>query len=177
MKILVAYASRKGSTQEVASTIGEILETQGHQVSVQDCDEVLSVESYDAFVLGTGIYAGRWLPAAETFLRKFGRAIAKRPLAVFILCVRILEPNGHDHVLEHYLPKYLLIKQEVISIEAFAGRLNTSEVDWQERWTLTMHYDGSIDHTQNMDCDYRDWSAISAWAESLANLFNKKDGS
>ena len=168
MKVLLAYATRKGSTQETSQFIGERMRTHGLDVTVADCDDMLSVQEYDAVIIGTGIYRGMWLPAAETFLRKFGTTLATKPLYVFVQCIRALEEDGRDHALSQYMPKHLLVHQKLVDVGVFAGRLNTSDIDWHERWTLSVRYDGSIDHSQAIDKDYRDWDSIGAWADKVA---------
>lgn len=57
-KILVAYASRAGSTSEVAEVIGQELCSAGAQVDIRPINEVKNIESYQAVVVGSAIHAG-----------------------------------------------------------------------------------------------------------------------
>ena len=71
MKVLVGYATVHGSTVEVAQRIGDVLTQQGLDVTVADVKTLTHVDGYDAFVLGTAIHAGTWLPELKGFFRAF----------------------------------------------------------------------------------------------------------
>lgn len=66
-RMLVAYATWKGSTKEVAEKIGETLQDESMQVEICSAREVKSVDSYHAVILGTGIHGGRCHPDAFRF--------------------------------------------------------------------------------------------------------------
>ena len=65
-RILLACASRHGATAEIAEEIGDVLrrEVPGAVVEVRDAAEPGDVDGFDAVVLGSAVYMGRWLPAA-----------------------------------------------------------------------------------------------------------------
>jgi menaquinone-dependent protoporphyrinogen oxidase len=68
VRILVSAASRHGSTAQIATRIGEALRTglpDGAVVDVRDAAQVDDVTPYDAVVLGSAVYMGRWLPDAR----------------------------------------------------------------------------------------------------------------
>lgn len=58
--VLVAYATKSGSTARIAEIIAEALREQGLQAEVRPAREVLKPAGYDAVVLGGALYAGRW---------------------------------------------------------------------------------------------------------------------
>jgi len=74
--VLVAYATRYGSTQEVAEAIGETLREQGLGVEVRPAREVRTLEGYDAVVLGAALYMYRWHKDARRFLSRQRKALA-----------------------------------------------------------------------------------------------------
>jgi menaquinone-dependent protoporphyrinogen oxidase len=81
--VLVAYASRRGSTAEIAEAIAEILRQSGLSVDCIDAGKVGGVESYDAVVLGSAVYLKRWRGDAKRFLRKHDKELCRRALWVF----------------------------------------------------------------------------------------------
>ena len=81
--ILVAHASKKGSTEEVATFVGKRLRERGLVVDVRRAAEVEDLAFYDGVVLGGSLYFGRWHDDAASFLKRFRDALAERPLAVF----------------------------------------------------------------------------------------------
>ena len=58
-RILVAYASKKGSTAEIAQAIGKEIRAAGHLVDVTEMKSVSSLESYNAVVIGAPFYMGK----------------------------------------------------------------------------------------------------------------------
>src|SRR5512141_346857 len=66
--ILLAYASRFGSTQEVAESIAAALREGGLAVDLQPMQEVKALDRYDAVVLGAAIYNAKWHAEAHRFV-------------------------------------------------------------------------------------------------------------
>src|SRR5512141_1305705 len=83
--ILLAYATRYGSTQEVAETIAALLREQGLEVDFQHMQDVKELDNCDAVVLGAAIYNARWHPDAHQFLSQHHKALGQRPVAIFAL--------------------------------------------------------------------------------------------
>jgi len=61
MTVLVAYASKHGSTQGIAERIAEKLRQLGIQAEARPLDEVSDPGNYEAFVIGSAIYYGSWM--------------------------------------------------------------------------------------------------------------------
>ena len=83
MTVLVAYASKRGSTAEIAETIAATLRRSGLVVGLEPAEEVDSLEPYDAVVLGSAVYMKRWRGDARHFLRKHRKALRQLPFWVF----------------------------------------------------------------------------------------------
>lgn len=61
MRILVAYASKRGSTAEIAEAVAKTLrEADDLEVDCLESGEVADVSPYDAIVLGSAVYMKRW---------------------------------------------------------------------------------------------------------------------
>ena len=61
MKMLIAVSSKHGSTREIAESIAETIRESGIEVEVADAQDVESVAPYDAVVVGSAIFMGRWM--------------------------------------------------------------------------------------------------------------------
>ncbi len=83
MNVLIAYATKNGSTREVAEFIAAVLRDGGEQVALDQARSVRSIAGYDLIVLGAPLYSGRWHADARRFLRRYRRDLAGVPVAVF----------------------------------------------------------------------------------------------
>ena len=81
--VLVAYASRMGSTQEIATAIGDQLTGRGFNVHVVAAAAAPNARTFDAVVLGSALYTGRWDRDALGYLRRNGPDLADRPTWLF----------------------------------------------------------------------------------------------
>ncbi len=171
MKVLIAYATAHGSTAEVAERMGEIFEKNDITVDVKNVENIQSIEGYDAYVIGTAVHAGTWLPQAHKFMEDFEEDLAKKPAFCWVTCIRVLESRGYDWVLNNYMPPWLLNTLNIQGLTAFAGKLALDEVSMDEEWTLALKYDGQRS-ARDHNGDFRDWSIIQDWSENVAQKIN-----
>ena len=86
MKVLVAYATKNGSTQQVAAAVAMALRGRGAEVTLLPARAAgESVAGYDLVVLGAPLYSGRWHRDAHRFLRRHRRELPAVPVAVFAM--------------------------------------------------------------------------------------------
>ena len=84
MEVLVAYATKNGSTEQVAEAIAATFQEQGAQVTLLPARKTRSpVTGYDLIVLGAPLYSGRWHGDGRRFLKRHRRELAGMPVAVF----------------------------------------------------------------------------------------------
>lgn len=83
MKVLVATASRHGATDEIAAEIGGRLNDRGIDAEVVAVGDVTGLDGYDAVVLGSAVYMGRWLKEAREFVGAHGDQLRARPTWLF----------------------------------------------------------------------------------------------
>jgi menaquinone-dependent protoporphyrinogen oxidase len=166
--ILVAYASRTGTTAGVAEAIGETLRENGAQVEVRRMQEVTDLAPYRAVVAGSGIQNKQWLPEAMQFMRAHQAELARVPCAVFLVCMTLAMKDGEryrTHVSEFMAPVRALVKP--VSEGLFAGALDISKVpSLKDRLGFKI----SVASGVWTEGDHRDWEAIQAWAVSLPGL-------
>jgi menaquinone-dependent protoporphyrinogen oxidase len=153
--VLVAHASARGSTREVAAAVAATLAEQGVGVEVRPAAEVESLDAYDAVVLGGSLYYGRWHRDARGFLRRHRGALASRPLAVFGMGPLTLaddEVAGSRAQLDRALAKAPHVRPASVAI--FGGVVDPAKL----RFPLN----------RMPASDARDWDAIEEWAAGLA---------
>jgi menaquinone-dependent protoporphyrinogen oxidase len=167
--ILVTYATRYGSTQEVAETIAGTLRDAGLDVDIQPARDVRALESYDAVVLGAPLYVGRWHEQAHSFLSKFHEALLRRSVAIFALgplSTDEAEMLGTRRQLDNELGKYPWLKP--VALELFVGKYDPAKLSFSHK-LLTIAPASPL-HGKPAS-DNRNWTAIRAWASELAADF------
>jgi menaquinone-dependent protoporphyrinogen oxidase len=82
-KILVTYATRSGSTAEIAGLIAKTLAAKGEAVDVLPLQSVTDLKPYAAVLLGSAVRFSQWLPEAQQFVEQQAAALKARPLALF----------------------------------------------------------------------------------------------
>ncbi|MGC8874478.1 MAG: flavodoxin domain-containing protein [Chloroflexia bacterium] len=161
-RVLVAYATRYGATAEIAEQIGRVLREAGLQVDVLPMAQVDNVEPYDAVVLGSAVYIGKWLREASAFLKAKADLLAERPVWLFSSGptgegdpVALLKgwrfPEGLRELVERTRPR---------DVAVFHGRLDPERLRFGARWIIR--------RIQAPTGDFRDWGAIERWARGIA---------
>jgi len=166
--VLVTYATRYGSTQEVAEAVATPLREGDLKVDVLPAREVCKLEGYDAVVLGAPLYMFRWHKDALSFLDRHRAALTQQsPESGLRMAIFALGPIHNDEQekqsarvqLDKVLAKYPWLKP--VALEIFAGKLDPSR----------LHFPENLFMGQMAASDERDWAAIRAWANSLVKSF------
>jgi menaquinone-dependent protoporphyrinogen oxidase len=158
-RILVAYATRNGSTGEIAQAIGKELISVGYSVDVTEMKAVSTISGYNAVVLGAPLYMGRLEGDAGAFVKRYGEQLAKLPVATFVVGLAPKNPDpGAVETAMAALKKSFEPLTPVASV-LFAGKLDPSKVNYVMRKFLEM--------AKVPSGDFRDWDAIKAWATDL----------
>jgi menaquinone-dependent protoporphyrinogen oxidase len=158
MTVLVAYASKHGSTEGIAQAIADRLRELGEPVEVGSVDEIREVEGFRAVVLGSAVYAGSWMKEAVEFVQRFAEALAERPVWLFSS-----GPLGTEVEDEEEQPRQLAEMRGIvgpIDHRVFFGALDRSSLGFGERMLVKA--------VKAPEGDFRDWDAIRGWAEEIA---------
>lgn len=157
MRILVGHASRMGSTAEIAARIGEQLSAAGHDVDVRPCVDAPPAADYDAVVIGSAIYVGRWLRPATRYLQTQAPALSSRPTWLFQS-----GPCGAGFDLDAVrIPRAVRRLSRRIGsapTATFGGRLERARATGRlSRWMATGDLSG----------DFRDWELVRSWTATI----------
>ena len=82
-RVLVAYATKLGSTGEIAETIAHVLRDGGHRALALPARDVRSLDDWDGVILGSAVYAAFWQKDARLFIERFREHLEARPLWLF----------------------------------------------------------------------------------------------
>jgi menaquinone-dependent protoporphyrinogen oxidase len=170
MRVLVAYASKNGSTQEIAQAIADEIRHNGFDADCVEAGGARQIDPYDAVILGSAVYAKRWRSSARRFLRRHQRALSARPWWVFS-SGPIGEPKPEDDRAAAWLePPRTMAKVEHLGARShvvFGGRVPLQPHNFVER--------AMVKNTPAEFADRRDWAEISNWAADVARQL--RDGS
>jgi menaquinone-dependent protoporphyrinogen oxidase len=168
MRVLVAYSSKYGATRGIADRIADRLRDAGHEVDIERCDDVEYPEGFDAFVIGSAAYLGKWRKEARKFVRRNHELLASRPVWLFSsgpLGTDRVDKNGND-VLAGAAPKEFEEFEESIhprGTMVFFGALDTEHLRGPDHIVSWMPANDALP-----EGDFRDWDAIDGWATKVA---------
>jgi menaquinone-dependent protoporphyrinogen oxidase len=160
MTVLVAYASKRGSTAEIAETVAATLRRADLEVDLEPAAEVTSLEPFDAVVLGSAVYMKRWRGDARHFLKKHRKALRQMPFWVFSSGPVGDPANDNPEWVE---PSSLAAKVEEMGARGhvvFGGCLPAEPRGFMEK--------AMVEGTPREFRDRRDWSEIRTWAAEIA---------
>jgi menaquinone-dependent protoporphyrinogen oxidase len=166
-KVLVAYASKYGATEQIAEKIGEVLRQSGLSADVLPAEEVKDPSAYQAVVLGSAVYIGKWRKQAAKFLKENEKILTERPVWLFSSGpagegdpVELLQgwtfPSALQPIADRIQPR---------DIAVFHGDVDVEKVNFIER--------AMIKNVESPVGDFRDWEAITAWATEIAKALKQ----
>jgi menaquinone-dependent protoporphyrinogen oxidase len=161
-KVLVTYATKYGATQEIAEAIGQVLSQTGLSTDVQPIHLVSDLSQYQALVIGSAVYIGKWRKEAMRFLKANEKKLSGMSVWLFSSGptgegdpVEILKgwrmPRAIQPIVDHIKPR---------GNRVFHGDVNVSKLNPIERLMI-----------KNVEApvgDFRDWDAIRSWANTIA---------
>ena len=157
MNVLVTAASRHGSTTEMACAIAAVIERSGHQVSVITPLQVSSLDRYDAVVVGSAVYMGRWHEDAKDFVDRFETALRERDVWLFAS-----GPVGDPPKPEAESPDGIAIRKRTNAhaLRSFNGAIDHDQLSLGEKLVVAA--------VRAPEGDFRDWPEIEGWAREIA---------
>jgi menaquinone-dependent protoporphyrinogen oxidase len=162
-RILVAYATRAGSTVGAAETIAESLRVAGNTVDLRPVKDVAAVNNYDTVVIGSAVHMGTWLPEAVNFVKRNRAALAQVPTAFFTVHMLNLGDSEESRQarLKYTAPVRALVtpKEETF----FAGEMDYAKLSFSDG--IIARIVGKL--TGSKEEDRRDWAVIRSWAAGL----------
>jgi menaquinone-dependent protoporphyrinogen oxidase len=158
-KVLVAYASKCGSTGEIAKAAAEELAARGFTADVLLAENVKDISGYSAVVIGSAIRFGSWLPPALDFARCFREELRGRPVALFTAHIMALGESGEDQAARQAYIEPVLKDIAPVSAAFFAGKVDAEKLSFVEKTVGRL--------VGSPEGDRRDWNKIRAWAAQL----------
>ena len=163
--ILVAFATRYGSTREAAEAVAAVLREEGLASDVQLARKVTTFNGYRAVVLGAPLYFGSWHKEALALLARNQQALQGLLVAVFALGPLDNDPQGREEGRAQLRKALAGLRLEPVRSEVFGGKYDPAKLRFTDR--LIAGLPASPLHGAPAS-DARDWDAIRSWARDLA---------
>ncbi|QGF23865.1 flavodoxin domain-containing protein [Raineyella fluvialis] len=159
--VLVAFATKGGTTQAIAERLGSGLTDAGHAVTVVPVQDDPDPAAYDAVVIGSGVMSGSVYASAGQWVSAHRKGLAHKPTGVFVVCLDIAsgERSRIEQARDYPSQLVALLPEEPIGTTVFAG---PHEPQWRARWERLAARVGRAPRG-----DFRDWGAVDDWGGEL----------
>ncbi|MCZ2860596.1 flavodoxin domain-containing protein [Blastococcus sp. VKM Ac-2987] len=167
LRVLVTVASRHGATAEIGAEIARTLSTCDRGRAAGLVAVAVPVQQhpdpagFDAVVLGSAVYAGRWLEPAREYAATHASLLRTRRVWLFS-SGPIGDPPFPPDVPHDVEPLTGLTGARGHGL--FPGRLDKARLTFGERAMVTA--------MRAPVGDFRDWPAVAAWAEGVADALS-----
>lgn len=166
-KTLVCYATRYGSTAEIAEVIGEELVRSGFLVDVVNIVEIEDIGQYDIVVIGSPLYMGKWLVEARDFVQRFKHQLNQRSVSVFSVGYTLKDMIKENIQSAEEALDTVRISIKPSSTAFFAGKVDPDGMSAPDKAITRM---GGVEAG-----DFRDWDSIREWARNLGEQLRSLD--
>ena len=158
MKVLISAASKYGATSEIAQAIADALAAKGLEVTVVKPAQAGAIEQFDAVVLGSAVYMGRWMKPGRELAQRQAAALAARPVWLFSSGPVGEPPKPADNPVDVSM---ILQSTKSRDHQIFTGKLVKKHLSFPHRAIAAA--------TRVQEGDFRNWDDIRAWATSIAD--------
>jgi menaquinone-dependent protoporphyrinogen oxidase len=159
VRVLVTAASRHGATHEIAEAIAAGLARRGVEAEARPAEELEDLDGYDAYVIGSAVYVGRWLASARDLVESHAAMLTARPVWMFssgpLGPPEALKPEGDPVDADDMVQAAGAVDHRV-----FAGRLDKRLLGLGEKAVVIA--------VRAPEGDFRDWGAIDGFAAEIA---------
>jgi menaquinone-dependent protoporphyrinogen oxidase len=168
VNVLVTAASQRGATQGIAEAIGRTLREHDLDVTVAAPDEIIDVDPFDAFVIGSAVYVGQWLEPATAFVQRFAPILSSRPVWLFSSgpvgdpARKLVQKMAADPVELPQLRELTNAREHRI----LAGKLLGKGLRAPQRLSLFVF--------RGIEGDWRDWAEIERYATTIADALTAR---
>ncbi len=158
-KILITYASRYGSTAEIAREMAKVFEKYGQNLDVYPIHQVKDISAYHSIIVGSAVQRAQWLPEAVKFVKDNRLLLRRIPTAYFTVCLTMAHDNdANRQKAQRFLDE--VHEYNHADLEGyFGGLLDFKRMSWLDQTIMKSR-------GRDNEGDYRDWNAIQAWTDN-----------
>ena len=176
-RVLIAYGTRFGSTEEISAKLAEIMRNEGLDTTVINVkkDKWPPLDQFEAVLIGSSIKMGRWTKEAKRYFSRNVNALKEKSvLAVFVSSGEAGDPEKYQEAKAKYVENILTelgFDLNKVMHDAFGGVFDltsTSKIGWMEKKFANMGAKEDANLMENEYNDLRDWDKIHSFAKEAA---------
>lgn len=179
-KVLIAYGTRYGSTEEISQEIAKTLNEKGlepelYNLGIGKSKNWPQLDDFDGVIIGTSLKINAWKKQVKSFLDKNKTDFKNKILGVFTCgAYAIGEPSeAKEDIAKRLRENHEL---EAVIYDAFGGVLDFSEDSKLGKAgrlalkaaALALQKEKGIEIDKSSCNDFRDWDKIRSFTESFA---------
>ncbi len=168
MRILIAYETGHGTTEEIANVMGEVLREFEVEVDVARCRNVKDASGYDGYIVGSPIWAFKWLKPATIFVKKNANLLRAKPTAFFMTSGAAHKAEGKAMAEKEWVPNIANTVEGLtpIAFGNFAGCLSYPKYNLPMRLMMVAIAKRQGEPTSGI-VDHRNWDEIRTWTRNV----------
>ena len=139
--ILILYASTDGHTKKICNRLQQVIEQQGHQVTLVSIDEEsqIDLQAFDKIVIGASIRYGKHSPRITDFINRNQPLLDSKPNAFFSVNIVARKPEKNQPDTNPYMRKFLKkIAWHPKELAVFAGKLEYPKYSFFDRLMIRL---------------------------------------
>ena len=172
-RVLVVYGTKYGQTAKIAGRIAEHLTLAGERVTLMNTEAPLaglSLESFDAVVVGASIIGGKHRPSVRQFIERYRDTLNCMPCAFFSVSGSAASSDAHGRaearrMLDEFLRETVWEPELTVT---FGGAMAFTKYNIVLRWfmkRISRRAGGPTDTSR--DHDLTDWTQVQRFADAF----------
>jgi len=180
MRVLIAYGSRYGGTEEISSKLAEFLEAEGIEVTLLDTKKNRNwptLLNYDGVIVGSSVKITKWMKEPLEFLKRKRDELGEKKLALFVSCLTIL--NDPDYARTELLDK--IIDNTGVKVELYEAfgpvidmrknsRMGFIDKKIAQTVMVGLSKEFGLEFDMKRRNDLRDWDKIRGFADKFVKI-------
>ena len=173
-RILIVYSTTDGHTLRICERLRELVEAQGHQVTLVPVAQAqdAELEPYDKIVVGASIRYGKHSPAVVDFMNRNAALLNHKPGAFFSVNVVARKPEKNQPHTNPYVRKLLRrMDWHPRQVAVFAGKIDYPRYGFLDRLVIRFIMwitRGPTDPKAVVE--FTDWRQVEAFGNLIAKM-------
>jgi menaquinone-dependent protoporphyrinogen oxidase len=172
--VLILYSTTDGHTLAICRRVGEVVEQDGHRVTLKCLDDEpgIDIAPYDKVVVGARIRYGKHTPQVFDFARTHRQALDAKPNAFFTVNVVARKPEKNTPQTNPYMLKFLKLSAwRPKELAVFAGRIVYARYSFWDRQIIRFIMWLTKGPTApDTDVDFTDWKKVEAFGRRIGEM-------